>query len=84
MSLNCVTCGAPSPNNGDGNWDDVTETQWAAMFHARELLAAMKAVVQLIADASDAGALYGKHDVAWQQRLEGVLAVIEKAEGRGE
>ena len=72
MSRRCMTCGAPDANNKDRNWDDVTETQWAAMFHAPDLLAACK---YLLENAESDG---------WSElMLSDARAAIAKAEGRG-
>jgi hypothetical protein len=65
-----------------GTRRDVPESAANArlMAAAPELLAALKSLVQLMGDASDAGALYGKHDIAWMKALDGIRFLIERTE----
>jgi hypothetical protein len=60
--------------------NDASAGDRALVAAAPELLAALKSLVQLIGDASDAGALYGKHDTAWKQALDGISFLIERTE----
>jgi hypothetical protein len=63
---------------------DCADADARLMAAGPDLLAALKSLVQLIGDASDAGALYGKHDIAWKQELDGIRFLIERTERTAE
>ena len=76
--LRCPTCGAPSANNADGDWDQVTNAQWAAMFHAQELLAALKAVCAAWDNRED------DYFPGMNQAQDAAEAIIAMVEGRSD
>jgi hypothetical protein len=75
--MRCPTCGAPSANNEDRDWDQVTHSQWAVMFHASELLAALKAMVAAIDNREDG------YFPGLSTACVAADEAIAKAEGRG-
>jgi hypothetical protein len=79
--MRCPTCGAPPANNEDRDWDQVTHSQWAAMFHAPELLAAISELVDAAVEVYDGRS---SEFPALLAAAENACLAIDKAEGRGE
>ena len=77
MSWRCHTCGAPSANNEDHNWDDVTDEQWEVMYHAQELLAALRQCAARLSEWVDSGSRDTRDLVA----IRDAEKAIAKAEG---
>lgn len=59
---------------------DCADADARLMAAGPELLAALKSLVQLIGDASDAAALYGKHETALKQAADRISFLIERTE----
>jgi hypothetical protein len=60
---------------------DCSDEDARLMAAAPELLASLRATVELLSAASDSGSLYGTFDVRWRELLDSVRLVIERAEG---